>query len=83
MFLAIFQINFWEFAFGMPPVVVALLYLPILTAGLTTGLPIVGLLAWRDKRWSVLGRLHYLLITLAASVFIVCLNYWNALGFRF
>jgi CubicO group peptidase (beta-lactamase class C family) len=83
MFLAIFQINFWEFAFGMPTVVVALLYLPILTAGLTTGLPIVALLAWRDKRWSVLGRLHYLLITLAASVFIVCLNYWNALGFRF
>jgi CubicO group peptidase (beta-lactamase class C family) len=83
MLLALFKIDFWEFAFGMPPVVIALLYLPIAIAGLTTGLPIVGLLAWRDKRWSAIGRLHYLLITLSAGVFILFLNYWNLLGFRF
>jgi hypothetical protein len=83
MLLALFKIDFWEFAFGMPPVVIALLYLPIVIAGLTTGLPIVGLLAWRDKRWSAIGRLHYLLITLSAGVFILFLNYWNLLGFRF
>jgi hypothetical protein len=83
MLLAVFQINFWEFFLGMPPIIIALLYLPIVSTGLTTGLPIVALLAWRDKRWSVVGRLHYLLIALAASVFILCLNYWNLLGFRF
>jgi hypothetical protein len=81
MLLAVFQINFWEFFLGMPPIIIALLYLPIVSTGLTTGLPIVALLAWRDKRWSVVGRLHYLLIALAASVFILCLNYWNLLGF--
>lgn len=83
MLLVITQVNYWEFFFGMPPFMIALLYLPILSAGLTTGFPIVTLLAWRDKSWSAVGRLHSLLIMLAAGVFIFLLNYWNLLGFRF
>ena len=83
MFLVILQIGYWEFFFGMPAIVVALLYLPIFTTGMATGLPIVGWLAWQDKSWSIIGRVHYILIVLAAGVFIVLLNYWNLLGFRF
>lgn len=83
MLLVVFQINFWEFAFGMPPIMIALLYLPILTTGIITGLPFVVFLAWKDNHWSVIGRFHCLLTMLAAVVFIPFLTYWNLLGFQF
>ncbi|MBP5976982.1 beta-lactamase family protein [Brasilonema sp. CT11] len=81
--LVVLQINYWEFFFGMPVAMNALLYLPILTTGLTTTLPIIGLTAWKDKSWSIAGRLHYLLTILASGIFILLLNYWSLLGFRF
>ncbi|MBV8882842.1 MAG: serine hydrolase [Chroococcidiopsidaceae cyanobacterium CP_BM_RX_35] len=83
MLLVTLQIDYWEFFFGMPPITIALLYLPILTTSLTAGLPIAALLAWQDKRWSVMQRLHHLLIALAAGIFILLLDYWNLLGFQF
>jgi CubicO group peptidase (beta-lactamase class C family) len=66
-----------------PTYFVALLVIPLLTAILTVGLVVFTVLAWRDDYWSVLGRLHYSLIAVAALVFIWCVNYWNLLGFRF
>ncbi len=32
--------------------------------------------------WSVAGRVHYTLVTLAALGFTWWLSYWNLLGFR-
>ena len=81
--LALFLIDQWEFTYGMPPVVIALLFIPLLTAILTVGLLVFAVLAWTDNYWSVLGRLHYSLVALAALVFIWFVNYWNLLGFRF
>jgi CubicO group peptidase (beta-lactamase class C family) len=81
--LLTFQINSWEFFFGAPPILIALLCLPILTTGLATGLPILALLAWQDKHWPLTGRVHYLLLILATLAFIFSLSYWNVLGFRF
>lgn len=69
--------------YGTPAYFVALLVIPLLTAILTVGLVVFTVLAWRDNYWSVLGRLHYSLVTLAALVFIWFVNYWNLLGFRF
>jgi len=69
--------------YGTPAYFVALLVVPLLTAILTVGLVVFTVLAWRDDYWSVLGRLHYSLVTLAALVFIWFANYWNLLGFRF
>lgn len=77
------SVNYWEFFTGVPALVVVLLCLPIATAALTIGLPIVALFARKDKRWSVPGRILYLLTTLASGVFLLLLNYWNLLGFRF
>jgi len=59
------------------------LLLTILAVVLTIGLVVFTVLAWKDRYWSVLGRLHYTLVTLAALVFIPFLHYWNLLGFRF
>ncbi|MDF5725434.1 MAG: serine hydrolase [Rhizonema sp. PD37] len=81
--ILILRINYWEFFFGLPIIMSILLYLPILTTGLTTSLPIIGLIAWKDKSWSIVGRLCYLLTMLASSTFILLLNYWSLLGFQF
>ena len=69
--------------YGMPPLVIALLCIPLLTTLLTALLPIWTVFAWKDKYWSHVGRLHYSLITLAALAYIPFLSYWNLLGFRF
>ena len=82
MLSVMIQVSYWEFFFGMPPLVIGLLYLPIVTMGMTTGLPIVAWLAWRDKSWSIRERIHYGLIGIAAGFFIFLLSYWNLLGVR-
>ncbi|MEP0914780.1 hypothetical protein NDI45_28165 [Leptolyngbya sp. GB1-A1] len=67
----------------MPPVIVAILYLPLIATLLSIGLPLVTALSWKDKYWSGLKRWHYSLITLAAAIFVLVLLYWNLLGFQF
>jgi CubicO group peptidase (beta-lactamase class C family) len=41
----------------------------------------VGL--WRSRTWTFGARLHYSLAAVAALAFLVVLNYWNLLGYRF
>ncbi len=65
-----------------PPWFVALLVIPILTTVLSLVLLVFVALAWKDRYWSLVGRLHYTLVTLAALVFVWLANYWNLLGFK-
>jgi hypothetical protein len=81
--LALSKFDLWEFVHGVPPVVVALLCIPLLTTGLTVGLPIWAVLAWKNRYWSPIARLHYSLIALTALLFIPFLLHWNLLGFHF
>ncbi|MGB3296619.1 MAG: serine hydrolase domain-containing protein, partial [Phormidesmis sp.] len=83
IFWVIGSINQWEFFTGMPPVVIALLWLPIGTTVLTVGLLTISLLVLRDKQRSVLSRLLYILTSLTSGIFLLLLNYWNLLGFHF
>jgi CubicO group peptidase (beta-lactamase class C family) len=80
--LVVLNTDFWEFFFGVPPAAIALLFIPPLTTGLTLGLLVFTVLAWKNKYYSVVGRLHYSSISVAAVAFIFFLNYWNLLGFR-
>jgi CubicO group peptidase (beta-lactamase class C family) len=61
---------------------VALLVLPILSAILSVVLLLFTVLAWRNRYWTVAGRLHYSLVVLAALAFVWFANYWNLLGFK-
>jgi CubicO group peptidase (beta-lactamase class C family) len=61
---------------------VALLVLPLLTAVLSVVLLALGVFAWKNRYWSLVGRLHYSLVTLAALAFVWLVNYWNLLGFK-
>ncbi|HEY9829034.1 MAG TPA: serine hydrolase [Stenomitos sp.] len=82
MGLAIFATDYWQLFFGLPKMAIALLVIPPITTGLTLGLIILTVLAWKNKYYSLIGRLHYSLLTVAAVAFVFFLNYWNLLGFR-
>lgn len=55
------------------------LQLTILAVVLTIGSLVFTVLAWKDRYWGILERLHYTLVTLAAVAFIPFLHYWNLL----
>jgi hypothetical protein len=61
---------------------VALLVLPMLTAILSVVLLVCTILALKNRYWSLVGRVHYSLVTLVALAFVWLANYWNLLGFR-
>jgi CubicO group peptidase (beta-lactamase class C family)/uncharacterized membrane protein YuzA (DUF378 family) len=81
--LSLWLYGIWKLVYGVPAIVVALLCIPLLTAILSIGLVLFAVLAWKNQRGSMVSRLHYSLIALAAIVFIPILEYWNLLGFQF
>ncbi|GAB4379435.1 MAG: serine hydrolase [Elainellaceae cyanobacterium] len=81
--LSLWLMGVWKLAYGMPPIAIALLCLPILATALTLVLPATAISAWVQGRWSLARRWHYSVVTLAALAFIPFLTYWNLLGFQF
>lgn len=81
--LVAWRIGVWKLLYGVPTIIIALLYIPPLTTGMALGLPTLTALVWKNKNWSAIARSHYSLITLAALAFIPFLMYWNLLGFQF
>lgn len=75
--------NTTSLMYGVPPLLPFVLVLPLLAAVLTIGALCFTMLAWKNRYWGVVGRVHYTLVTVAALGFIWFLNYWNLLGFRF
>ena len=70
-------------AFGVSPLVVAMLGVLLCGAILGLATPVFAVLAWKDGYWSVWGRIHYTVLAVAALAFVWWLNYWNLLGFRY
>lgn len=70
-------------AFGVSPILAAMLGVTLCGAilGLTT--PVFSFLAWKDRYWSVWGRIHYSVLAVSTLAFVWWLNYWNLLGFRY
>ncbi|MEQ8386502.1 MAG: hypothetical protein RH949_29520 [Coleofasciculus sp. A1-SPW-01] len=81
--LSLWLIGVWKLVYGVLPVAIAFLCLPVLTALATLGLLAFAVLAWKNHDWSFGARSHYSVITLATLVFIGVLAYWNLLGFQF
>jgi hypothetical protein len=69
--------------FGTPPLLTALLLLPVLGAVFTIGELLYTVLAWKDGYWGAAGRIYYTLVTLTAVAFIWSLNTLNLLGWKF
>ena len=72
-----------EFMFGVPSALKILLILPILSALLTIVALFFAYVGWKNKYWTVCGRLHYTLVVLASLFFLWFLAYWNLVGFHF
>jgi CubicO group peptidase (beta-lactamase class C family) len=75
--------NQTEFAFGVPPLVIALLIIVLAVSVLAFASVVFTVLAWKEGYWSLVERVHYTLVTVAALAFVWWLNNWNLLGFRF
>jgi CubicO group peptidase (beta-lactamase class C family) len=69
--------------FGVSMIYKIVLGLGVLSAVLTVGALIYGLLAWKDSYWGIAARVHYTLVTVAAVAFVWFVNFWNLLGWRF
>jgi hypothetical protein len=42
---------------------------------------VFAVLVWKNKYWTVVGRVHYSLVVLAALAFTWFLSYWGLLTF--
>jgi len=72
-----------ELVYGVPPVITALLVIPIVTTVLTVALLLFTLPVWKYKYWSLIERLHYSLVVLTCIAFVIWLHNWNLLGFQY
>lgn len=72
-----------KLAYGVPLILKILLVFPLVSSLLALGVLGIMVLSWKDRYWSLCGRIHFTLIFLAGVGFVLFLNYWNLLGFRF
>ena len=55
-------------------------FIPVM---LTVGPVVFAIVAWKNRYWSTLARVHYTLVTVGAVAITWFLNYWNLLGWRY
>ena len=67
----------------VPPEMMALLLIPLLTSALAIGRVYCAAVSWKHGYWSTGSRLYYSGATLITLGFIWFLYYWNLLGFHF
>ena len=71
-----------DLAYGVPVVLLIVLTMPIIAALFTIGALGFTALAWHRRYWSLPGRIHYTIVTIALLSFLWSLNYWNLLGYH-
>jgi CubicO group peptidase (beta-lactamase class C family) len=81
--LALVLSDIEKLMFGVPLALKVLLVLPVLSALFLIGTFLYMIMAWIRGYWSGCGRFHYSLIFLAGLAFLLFLNYWNLLGWKF
>ena len=75
--------NFGDIAAGRVLPLKILLIIPIITSILVVSAAIFTVLAWKNKYWHIIERMHYTLVMFAGLSLIWSLNCWNLLGWRF
>lgn len=60
-----------------------LFYLPVVTLVFIFPLVMFNLLAFKNKYWNFVSRLHYMLITMASFAYLWFVNHWNLFPFYF
>lgn len=75
--------NTTPFFFGVPLFFVIVLSIALVASAFVVVSVAFVILAWKQRYWSLAGRLHYTLVTFASLAFIWFLNDGSLLGFRF
>lgn len=83
LFALILLFGMGNLNFGVPLIVRVALIIPIVTALLALVCLWMTVRAWKERYWSVWGRIYFSFLTLTAVLFVPWLNYWNLLGWRF
>jgi CubicO group peptidase (beta-lactamase class C family) len=83
MIASILAGGFEGLIYEIPTSLYVALTLPLLAIplALLAGWFAVGI--WRSRAWTLGARVHYSLAAVAVLTFLVVLNYWNLLGYRF
>ena len=68
-----------QIVFRVPPALERLLCLPLIMVVIAVGLIVFTLMVWARRYWSIVGRVYYTALTLAAIVFLWWLDHWNLL----
>ena len=82
-FIAIVASAAEELLYGLPGSLVAVLLIPKVTALLSLGLASFAFLAWKEKYWNLVRRVHFSLFTVATLGMVWFYWYWNVLGFKY
>ena len=72
-----------DLEYRVPPALIVLLTIPLLTTALTIALLVFSGRTWLRRPWPFDERSHYIWVTLAALGWVLLLHYWNLLGFRY
>lgn len=72
-----------ELLYGFPPIFRYALVLPLVALPLTAAVVYFAVRVWRENHWTLFGRLEYSVIAVASVAFMVSLNFWNLIGYRF
>lgn len=73
----------WNFVYGVPAGIKALLWIPIITTVLASVVVWYAFRIWKDRWGPMCGRVHYSVIAGAAVMFVWFFVYWNLLGFLY
>lgn len=76
------QFQYLTSSLTIPPPFLVWLTLPLIAIALTAGGMVLAVLAWRRRYWNTFGRIHCTVVLGAALAFIIWLNYWNMIGFK-
>ena len=82
IFSMILLFGFGDPTLGISPIIRVALIIPIVTALLTLLMLWMAIAVWVKGYWPIWGRSYYLVLTLAAVVFIIWANYWNLIGWK-
>ncbi|WP_379196291.1 serine hydrolase domain-containing protein [Paenibacillus sp. GCM10012306] len=83
IFLVVMSMDLMTKLSGISTALYLSLAMPILFVGLTLALLVGTVMAWKNKYWTALRRVHYTLVAFSAVTLVVFFYHWNLLGWQF
>lgn len=82
-FVVVLNMNLIDRLSRITPSLNLYLFMPIILVGLTVAMIALSVMAWKNRYWTVLKRVHYTLVALSAVVLSLFFYHWNLLGWHF